>query len=45
MRSPLRQNLGRYVNVVRFNMDKEPGLARKFATVSVPMIYSVRPYP
>jgi len=33
-------DLGKYVNVARFNMDKSPGLAKKFSTFSVPMIYS-----
>ncbi|KAJ1490838.1 hypothetical protein T484DRAFT_1934409, partial [Baffinella frigidus] len=35
------KDLGRYVTVGRFNMEKEPGLAKKFGAVSVPMIYSV----
>ncbi len=30
---------GRYVNVARFNFEKSPGLAKKFSTFSVPMIY------
>jgi hypothetical protein len=33
-------DLGRYVNVARFNFEKSPGLAKKFSTFSVPMIYS-----
>lgn len=34
------KDLGRYVNVARFNYEKSPGLAKKFSTMSVPMIYS-----
>jgi len=34
------KDLGRYVNVARFNYEKSPGLAKKFSTFSVPMIYS-----
>ena len=34
------KDLGRYVNVARFNYEKSPGLAKKLSTFSVPMIYS-----
>jgi len=34
------KDLGRYVNVARFNYEKSPKLAKKFQTFSVPMIYS-----
>lgn len=34
------KDLGRYVNVARFNYEKSPRLAKKLSTFSVPMIYS-----
>mmetsp|Transcript_12994 Transcript_12994/g.25950 ORF Transcript_12994/g.25950 Transcript_12994/m.25950 type:complete len:781 (+) Transcript_12994:66-2408(+) len=34
------KDLGRYVRVGRFNFEKEPGLAKRFNVMSVPMIYT-----